>query len=127
MTATTTSTGHLIGYGRTSTVEQEAGLEAQRRDLEAAGCQKVFTERASSVGDRPVLARALEYVREGDTLVVTKIDRLARSTIHLWEIVRDLNDKGVNLRVLSLGARRSTRASPPIGLSSTPSLDICPV
>ncbi|MDQ0511711.1 recombinase family protein [Ancylobacter amanitiformis] len=93
----------LIGYGRTSTAEQEAGLEAQRRDLETAGCGRVFTEQASSVGTRPQLERALDYVREGDTLVVTKIDRLARSTTHLWDIVRDLDAKGVNLRVLNLG------------------------
>lgn len=98
-----TATIHLIGYGRTSTAEQEAGLEAQRRDLHAAGCSKVFTEQASSVGERPALARALEYVREGDTLVVTKIDRLARSTINLWELVKELDGKGVSLRVLNLG------------------------
>ncbi|MFK8253482.1 recombinase family protein [Ancylobacter terrae] len=103
MDTNTTSNGHLIGYGRTSTAEQEAGLEAQRRDLQAAGCAKVFTEQASSVGDRPVLTRALEYVREGDTLVVTKIDRLARSTINLWELVKELDGNGVSLRVLNLG------------------------
>ncbi|MCK0198647.1 recombinase family protein [Ancylobacter sp. 6x-1] len=93
----------LVGYGRTSTAEQMAGLDAQRRDLEAAGCGRVFTEQASSVGERPVLARAMDYVREGDTLVVTKIDRLARSTINLWEVVKELEAKGVSLRVLNLG------------------------
>ncbi|WP_394106227.1 recombinase family protein [Xanthobacter flavus] len=95
--------GMLVGYARTSTTEQEAGLEAQRRDLDAAGCGKVFAEHVSSVGDRDRLKQALEFVREGDTLVITKIDRLARSTIHLWEIVRDLDAKGVGLRVLNLG------------------------
>lgn len=95
--------GMLVGYARTSTAEQEAGLEAQRRDLDAAGCGKVFAEHVSSVGDRDRLKQALEFVREGDTLVITKIDRLARSTIHLWEIVRDLDAKGVGLRVLNLG------------------------
>ncbi len=93
----------LIGYARTSTAEQEAGLEAQRRDLTAAGCDRLFSEHMSSVGERQELKRALEFVREGDTLVITKIDRLARSTIHLWEIVRDLDVKGVGLRVLNLG------------------------
>ncbi len=93
----------LVGYARTSTTEQEAGLEAQRRDLDAAGCGKVFAEHVSSVGERDRLRQALEFVREGDTLVITKIDRLARSTIHLWEIVRDLDAKGVGLRVLNLG------------------------
>lgn len=95
--------GMLVGYARTSTTEQEAGLEAQRRDLDAAGCGKVFAEHVSSVGERDRLRQALEFVREGDTLVITKIDRLARSTIHLWEIVRDLDAKGVGLRVLNLG------------------------
>lgn len=95
--------GMLVGYARTSTTEQEAGLEAQRRDLDAAGCGKVFAEHVSSVGERDRLRQALEFVREGDTLVITKIDRLARSTIHLWEIVRDLDGKGVGLRVLNLG------------------------
>lgn len=93
----------LVGYARTSTTEQEAGLEAQRRDLLQAGCGKVFAEHVSSVGDRVELARAVEFVREGDTVVVTKIDRLARSTINLWDIVRDLDAKGVGLRVLNLG------------------------
>lgn len=93
----------LIGYARTSTTEQEAGLAAQERDLKATGCEKVFSEKASSVSEREVLKRALEFAREGDTLVITKIDRLARSTIHLWEIVRDLDAKGVGLRVLNLG------------------------
>lgn len=95
--------GMLVGYARTSTTEQEAGLEAQRRDLNAAGCGKVFAEHVSSVGERDRLKQALEFVRDGDTLVITKIDRLARSTIHLWEIVRDLDAKGVGLRVLNLG------------------------
>lgn len=93
----------LVGYARTSTTEQEAGLEAQQRDLHQAGCKKVFAEHVSSVGDRVELARALEFVREGDVVVVTKIDRLARSTINLWDIVRDLDAKGVGLRVLNLG------------------------
>ncbi|MBT9288756.1 recombinase family protein [Prosthecodimorpha staleyi] len=93
----------LVGYARTSTAEQEAGLEAQVRELEAAGCSEVFKERVSSVGERDQLAAALKYLRKGDTLVVTKVDRLARSTVHLWEIVRDLDAKGVGLRVLSLG------------------------
>ena len=95
--------GALIGYGRTSTTEQEAGLDAQRRDLLAAGCAKRYLEQASSVGPRPELDRAIDYVREGDTLVVSKIDRLARSTINLWSIVQALDQKGVSLRVLNLG------------------------
>jgi len=93
----------LIGYARTSTTEQEAGLEAQLRDLEAAGCGRVFSERVSSVADRPELSKAVAYAREGDTIVVTKVDRLARDTAGLWTLVRDLDAKGVGLRVLNLG------------------------
>ena len=71
--------GVLVGYARTSTTEQRAGLEAQWRDLKAAECAKVFKEQASSIGDRAELEAALDYVREGDTLVVARLDRLARS------------------------------------------------
>jgi DNA invertase Pin-like site-specific DNA recombinase len=91
----------LIGYARTSTLDQEAGFQAQLRDL--AGCEKVFQEQISSVAKREQLRAAIEFSREGDTLVVTKIDRLARSMTHLWEIVRALEAKGVALRVLNMG------------------------
>src|ERR1700674_329045 len=96
-------TGALIGYARTSTTDQVAGLEAQVRDLKTAGCKKLFREQASSVAERSQLEAALEYVREGDTLTITKLDRLARSTLHLWEIVQGLDAKGVSLRILNLG------------------------
>jgi DNA invertase Pin-like site-specific DNA recombinase len=98
--------GHLIGYARTSTTDQEAGLSAQVRDLKAAGCAKIFQEQTSSIAERAQLERALDYVRGGDTLVVTKVDRLARSTIGLWEVVKRLesvDDGGAGLRVLNLG------------------------
>src|SRR5271170_3528273 len=101
-----THKGLLVGYARTSTAEQEAGLEAQVRDLEAARCTKIFQEQVSSIAERAELERALDYVREGDTLVVTKVDRLARSTVGLWEIVKRLEaveDGGAGLRVLNLG------------------------
>ena len=58
----------LVGYARTSTLEQEAGLEAQRRDLAALGCEKIILEQTSSVGPRRGLEEALEFVRAGDTL-----------------------------------------------------------
>jgi DNA invertase Pin-like site-specific DNA recombinase len=58
--------GQLIGYARTSTADQEAGLKAQVRDLEAAGCTKIFQEQVSSIGERSQLERALDYVRGGD-------------------------------------------------------------
>ena len=76
----------IIGYGRTSTIEQVAGIEAQIWDLKAAGAEKLFRENVSSVAPRKQLEAAIEFSREGDTLVVTKIDRLARSVRHLCEI-----------------------------------------
>ncbi len=95
--------GHLIGYARTSTTDQRAGLDAQVRDLKAVGCRKVFSEQASAVGQRVQLDAALDYCRDGDTLVVTKLDRLARSARHLSELVDQLEAKGVTLRILNFG------------------------
>ncbi len=91
-----------IGYARTSTLEQTAGLEAQIRDLQAAGVEKVFSEQLSSVdAERPQLEAMLEFVREGDVLVITKIDRVARSVANLCEIEAKLHAKGASLKVLS--------------------------
>jgi DNA invertase Pin-like site-specific DNA recombinase len=98
----------LVGYARTSTIEQEAGFEAQIRDLKTHGCKRVFQEQTSSVGPRQALEAALEFLRDGDTLVVTKLDRLARSVIHLGEIVEGLRAKGVALRILDLGIDTSS-------------------
>lgn len=100
----------LIGYARTSTLDQKAGLEAQERDLAAAGCERIFVEQVSSVdvAQREKLAEALAYAREGDTLIVTKLDRLARSVAHLVEILGQLEAKGVALRVLAMGIDTST-------------------
>lgn len=98
----------LIGYARTSTLEQEAGLEAQERDLAALGCEKVMSEQTSSVGPRPVLEQALDFLREGDTLVVTKLDRLARSVLDLWTIVQRIEAKKAGLRIVAMGIDTGT-------------------
>lgn len=92
-----------VGYARTSTLEQTAGYEAQIRELEVAGCEKIFKEQVSSIAEREQLAAAFDFIREGDTLVVTKLDRLARSIGHLSEITRTLECKGANLSVLAMG------------------------
>jgi len=102
----------LVGYARTSTAEQEAGLEAQRRDLEAAGCTKLFAERVSSVAKRAQLEAALEFVRAGDALVVTRLDRLARSVADLLATVARLQAKGVRLRVLQMGGAELDTGTP---------------
>src|SRR5579863_3040944 len=98
----------LIGYARTSTVEQKAGLEAQERDLRAAGADKVYAEQTSAIGPRKALEHAIEFAREGDILVVSKLDRLARSVANACEIVERLRVKGVALRVLAMGLDTST-------------------
>lgn len=93
----------LVGYSRTSTLDQQAGLEAQIRDLTAVGCDVIYNEQVSSVGVRPEFDAALADLQRGDTLVVTKMDRLARSIVKLLELVEDLNKRGVNLRILNMG------------------------
>ncbi|MGI3902396.1 MAG: recombinase family protein [Janthinobacterium lividum] len=98
----------IVGYARISTTEQVAGFEAQNRDLKVAGATKMFAEQVSSVAGRPQLNAALDFVREGDTLMVTKLDRLARSVANLLEIVARLEAKGVALRILNLGLDTAT-------------------
>ena len=102
----------LVGYARTSTADQAAGLEAQERDLKAAGCERVYAERVSSVAPRAKLAEALDFVREGDVFVVTRPDRLARSTADLLGIVARLDAKGAVLRVLSMGGGELDTSTP---------------
>lgn len=92
----------IVGYARTSTVDQRHGLSAQLEELSGAGCTKLFQEQTGALGPRPQLAAALEFVRENDVLVVGRLDRLARSTAHLLEIVARLEAKGCALRVLDL-------------------------
>lgn len=102
----------LIGYTRVSTVDQIAGMDAQQRDLAAIGCSKLFTEQVSSVAQRDQLAAALEFARDGDTLVVTRLDRLARSTADLLSIVAALEAKQVGLRILDFGGTLVDTKSP---------------
>lgn len=109
MTNEANTIGALIGYARTSTLEQCAGLDAQIRDLKQAGAKRLFKEQLSSVdAKRPELEAALDFIREGDVLVVTKIDRLARSVANLVDIERKLHAKGASLRVLDPGIDTGT-------------------
>lgn len=99
----TTAGGQIIGYGRTSSVEQLAGLEAQIAELQAAGCTRIFSEQVSGADtSRPQLQAALDWVRAGDVFVVTKPERLARNVIDLLGIVERLRAKGVTVRVLAM-------------------------
>lgn len=90
----------LIGYARVSTDEQNT--DAQRRALSAAGCELIFEDKASGASkDRPQLARAIARVKAGDTLVIVRIDRLARSLSHLLDVVEGLRDRGAHFRSLT--------------------------
>lgn len=111
----------LIGYARTSTLDQTAGFEAQLTELAQAGCEKVFSERVSSVTPRTQLEATLDFIREGDVLVVCKLDRLARSTQHLLEIVDRVKRKGAHLSVLNLGMDTTTAVMWPDHLVRRPS------
>lgn len=102
----------LVGYARTSTADQIAGFDAQKVELEKLCCEEIFCEQVSSVAQRAELDSALKFVRKGDTLVVTKLDRLARSTQHLLKIVEELEDKGVALRILDFAGTEVDTKSP---------------
>jgi len=98
----------LIGYARTSTVEQQAGLRAQLRELKASGCEEIFSEIVSSVQKREELEKTLRFIRKGDTLVVTKLDRLARSFPDLMKIIECIEEKQATLRILAMNLDTST-------------------
>jgi DNA invertase Pin-like site-specific DNA recombinase len=102
----------IVGYSRTSTAEQAAGLAAQERDLRAAGAEKIFAEQVSSVAQRAALTACLEFLRKGDALMVTKPDRLARSTADLLSIEADLTRRGIGLVVLSMGGEKLDTRNP---------------
>jgi len=96
-----------VGYARVSS--QDQNLEVQIDELVNVGCLKIFQEKISGAdSERPELALMLDYVREGDVVVVCKLDRLARSTRHLLEIVELLESKGVALRILNISLDTST-------------------
>lgn len=100
--------GQMVGYARVSSVSQ--GLDVQLEKLEAAGCDRIFQEKRSGrqVDNRPELKACLSYVREGDTLVISRLDRAARSVLDLAKIAELLQKKGVALRVLDQGLDTST-------------------
>lgn len=100
----------MVGYARVSTVGQS--LDIQEAALKAAGCDKIFAEKKSGASqqDRTALENALEFVREGDALVVTRLDRLARSVLDLRNIVDRLEIKGAGFSCLQQGAIDTTRS-----------------
>ena len=101
----------LIGYARVSSTGQS--LEVQEQQLRDAGCTKLFAEKKSgtTTDGRQALAEALEWAREGDTLLVTRLDRLARSSADLLTIIAKLNAKGVGFRCMQQGAVDTTTST----------------
>ena len=104
--------GMVVGYARVSTAEQNGGLKAQERDLKAAGAERIFAEKVSSVAQRAELQACLKFLRGGDTLMVTKPDRLARNTQELLAIEADLSKRDIGLVLLSMGGERIDTRSP---------------
>jgi DNA invertase Pin-like site-specific DNA recombinase len=101
--------GLCVGYVRVSTIAQT--LDQQNAALTAAGVMKTFSDTMSGArDDRPGLAALLDYVREGDTVVVWKLDRLGRKTLHVLETVKALTDRGVTLVSTTDGIDSSTAA-----------------
>ena len=97
----------IVGYARVSTVGQ--CLDAQLGQLQQAGAERIFQEKVSGVKrDRPELQAMLDFIREGDTVIVTKLDRIARSTKHLLDIVDSLQGKGVDFKALNINLDTST-------------------
>lgn len=91
----------LIGYARVSTNQQQDSLDAQHQALETYGCEKIFTDQISGArADRPGLAAALAYARENDSIVVTHLDRLGRSTVDILHTVQDLDNRGIMIEAL---------------------------
>jgi len=89
----------LIGYARVSSTDQNYDLQITA--LKNAGCKKIFSEKISGTTiDRPELEACLDYLREGDTLLITRIDRLARSLRDLQNLVYDLREKGIELKAI---------------------------
>lgn len=99
----------LIGYARTSTKDQGNGLEAQIERLTAHGCTELYQEQVSSVDSkREQLNEALKFIRKNDVLVVTKLDRLARSVADTVAIQKQLEAKGAGLRILDMDIDTTT-------------------
>ena len=94
----------LIGYARTSTTDQQAGFDAQLVELETYGCERIFKEQVSAVASWGELDKAIDMLRDGDKLVVTKLDRLARNVMHMGELLQQIEAKGAGLVILSLGS-----------------------
>lgn len=98
-----------IGYARTSTDQQKYSLEDQIEKLTQTGCEKIFSEEVSSVSNkRTEFLKAIEFARDGDTIVVTTLSRFARSISDLWKNVEKLEAKGVSFKILDMNLDTKT-------------------
>ena len=96
-----------FGYARVSTMHQD--LEAQLSQLKKENCDEIFTEKISGTKkDRPEFQKLLNKIGDGDTLVVTKVDRFARNTRNALEIIQDLFNRGVRVHILNMGIIENT-------------------
>jgi DNA invertase Pin-like site-specific DNA recombinase len=100
--------GQIVGYARVSSAGQS--LDVQLEKLRAAGCDRIWSEKRSGrqTDNRPELKACLAYVREGDTVVISRLDRMARSVLDLAKIAEQLREKGVALKVLDQGLDTTT-------------------
>lgn len=97
----------IYGYARVSTVGQD--LEAQIQQLEAAGAERIYSEKfTGTTKERPEFKRLLDKLQSGDTLITAKLDRFARSTIDALTIIQELFDRGVRINVLNMGIVEDT-------------------
>jgi DNA invertase Pin-like site-specific DNA recombinase len=107
----TTGSSARVGYTRVATVAQT--LDQQNEALAAGGATKVFSDNMSGArDDRPGLAALMEYVRDGDTVVIWKLDRLGRNTLHILETVKALTDRRVTLAALACVLSVTNNESP---------------
>lgn len=94
-----------VGYARVSSVGQSLGVQLDK----LSDCKKIFKEKKSgTTAERPEFKECMNYLREGDTLVITKLDRLARSTFHLTQIAEDLKNRKIALKVIDQNIDTST-------------------
>jgi DNA invertase Pin-like site-specific DNA recombinase len=99
----------LVGYARTSTTDQQAGLADQIATLSASGCMRIYSEHASAAStDRRELTSCLADLVPGDILIITKPDRLARSVRDMMDVIEQLRARDINVRILSMGVDTST-------------------
>jgi DNA invertase Pin-like site-specific DNA recombinase len=100
--------GHLVGYARVSSLGQSLAVQVDK--LEEHGCREIFQEkRSGTTAARPALQECLRHVRKGDTLIITKLDRLARSTLDLYRILAELKDKNAGFKVLDQSIDTTTK------------------